>query len=126
MKGNLLIIDDEKNLTDILKQILSKYADNVFVTNTGAAGLRIIAEEEIHCVICDIFMPELTGIQVIQNVRESGNLVPFIFFTAHGVEELEMEVSAFDRTLFLVKPDISGIVQIIDKMLKLGFENSPV
>lgn len=122
MKGNLLIIDDEKILTENLKQILSKHVDNVFVANSGADGLRVLASEDIHCVICDIYMPELTGIEVIQIARDNGNQVPFIFFTAYGVDELKVEVSNFDRTLFLVKPDISGIVQILDKMLKLGLD----
>lgn len=122
MKGNLLIIDDEEEITRSLQLLLSSYADNVYTANSGANGLRILAAEEIHCVICDIYMPELSGFEVLKLVRENNNLVPFIFFTAYGIEDLNVDVSNYERTLFLVKPDIDGIIKIIHQMLQLGFE----
>ena len=120
MKGNLLIIDDEKNLTDNLQLLFSKYSDKVFVANNGADGLAILENETIHCVICDIYMPDLSGIEVVRKTREEGNKVPFIFFTAYGEDELRGKVANYEQTLFLLKPDISSIVKIIESMLKLG------
>lgn len=120
MKGNLLIIDDEKHLTDNLKMLFSKYSDKVFIANNGVDGLAILKNEAIHCVICDIYMPEISGIEVIRKTREEGNKVPFIFFTAYGEDELRGKVANYEQTLFLLKPDISSIVKIIESMLKLG------
>jgi YesN/AraC family two-component response regulator len=124
MKGNLLIIDNEKNLTDNLQILFSKYTDKVFTANNGTDGLRILNNETIHCVVCDIYMPELSGIEVVKKTREQGNKVPFIFFTAYGEDELRGKVSHYEHTLFLLKPDISSIVKIIESMLKLGMTTS--
>lgn len=120
MKGNLLIIDDEKYLTENLEMIFAKHADRVFTANSGAEGLKVLNENSIHSVICDIFMPGLSGIDVITQVRENGNNVPFIFFTAYGADELKEKIATFENTLFLTKPDIASIVHIIEKMLSLG------
>lgn len=123
MKGNLLIIDDEVELAQNLKLILSKYADNIFVSYNGADGIRILEAEDIHCVICDIYMPGMTGIEVIKHVRENGNNVPFIFFTAYGVDEIKSQAAQYPKTVFLIKPDVKEITLIIGSMLKLGIEN---
>lgn len=124
MKGNLLIIDDEVELAQNLKLILKKYADNVFVAHSGADGIRILEKETVHCVICDIYMPGMTGIDVIKAIREAHNNVPFIFFTAYGVDEIKAEAAQYPRTIFLIKPDVKEITLIIGKMLQLGQEES--
>jgi CheY-like chemotaxis protein len=124
MKGNLLIIDDETELVYNLKQILAKYADNVYYAFNGADGMRALKTHQIHCVICDIYMPGMTGIDVIKAIREEGNKVPFIFFTAYGMDEIKAEAAQYPRTVFLIKPDIKEITLIISKMLKLGLDES--
>lgn len=122
MKGNLLIIDDEVVLAENLKQMLKKYADNVYVAYNGADGLRIINKETIHCVISDVFMPGMTGLEVIKEARESGIQVPFIFFTAYGVDEIKSEAAQYEKTVFLIKPEVKEITHIISKMLQLGID----
>lgn len=120
MKGNLLIIDDETELVDNLKIILAKHADNVYTAFNGADGIRALNSHDIHCVICDVYMPGMTGIEVIKHIRKEGNNVPFIFFTAYGMDEIKAEAAQFPRTVFLIKPDIKEITLIISKMLQLG------
>lgn len=122
MKGNILIIDDELELVKNLQHILAKYADTIYTASNGAEGLRIIQNKNIHCVISDIYMPVMTGIDVIKSVRESGNNVPFIFFTAYGADEIKTKAALYPKTVFLIKPDIKSITLIISKMLRWGFE----
>lgn len=124
MKGNLLIIDDETELVQNLKLILSKYADNIYCAYNGADGIRALKTNVIHCVICDVYMPGMTGIEVIKHIRDVGNNVPFIFFTAYGMDELKAEAAQYPRTVFLIKPDIKEITLIISKMLQLGINES--
>lgn len=121
-KGNLLIIEDEYLLAQNLARLLETRADNVYVANDGTRGMHILQHEPVHCVICDIFMPDVTGIDVIKMTRQNGNSVPFIFFTAYAVTELREEVLKYDRTTFVVKPDIEGLVAVTDQFLKKGYE----
>lgn len=122
-KGNLLIIEDEISLATNLSSMLETRVDHIYVANDGINGLTILNREPIHCVICDVYMPEMTGIEVIRRARENGHEMPFIFFTAFALDEIRDEISRFSNSFFLVKPDIEGLILMTDKMLKRGFED---
>ena len=76
--GNLLIVDDEQLILDKTQIILEDYADSVFTAESGKKAIEILKEETIHCIVCDINMPEMNGIEVIKAVREMGFEIPFI------------------------------------------------
>ncbi|MCM2350529.1 MAG: response regulator [Bacteriovoracaceae bacterium] len=124
MKQNLLIIDDEDLILHNLKYLLKKHALTVFTANNGKAGLNILQKNQIHCVICDIFMPDLTGVQIIKEVRAMGNMVPFVFFTAHGNHDLMLEAAKYGAFEFINKPYFESLEEIIINGLREGFERS--
>lgn len=120
-KGNLLIVDDEPLLLKSLKANLEEHADNIFIAENGLAALEIIEKEEIHCIICDINMPKMSGVEVIKRIRESGNEVPFIFYTGHGNRELMFEAIKYGAFDFLDKPLLDGLEEVIAQGMKNGF-----
>lgn len=81
-KGNLLIVDDEPILLKNLKINLEDYADNIFTASNGLDALEVFKREKIHCIICDINMPQMNGVEVIKEVRNMDSHIPFIFYTA--------------------------------------------
>lgn len=119
--GNLLIIDDEPLILKTLEKILEESAAKIFTAERGAAGIDILNREEIHCVICDINMPGMNGVQVVQAIRASGNNVPFIFYTGHGNRELMIEAVKYGVFDFLNKPDLEGLEEVVTRGLKMGF-----
>jgi YesN/AraC family two-component response regulator len=119
-KGNLLIIDDEVLLLKGLKMHLAEIADNIFIAENGIKALEIVQQEEIHCVMCDINMPKMNGIEVIKSLRASNNNVPFIFYTGHGNHELMLEAVKYGAFDFLSKPGMEGMEEIISRGLKKG------
>lgn len=123
-KGNLLLIDDEEMILESSKMLLQDIADNIFTAISGKKGLEIIEKENIHCVVCDINMPEMNGVEVIQRVREMNNNVPFIFYTGHGSEQLMREVIKFGAFDFLDKPALDGLEETISRGLREGIGES--
>ncbi len=119
-KGNLLIVDDEILLLRPLRMLLSPLADNVFEASHGVGALEIISKEIIHCVLCDIQMPKMTGVELIKILREKGNNVPFIFYTGHGNLTLMMEAAKYGAFDFLNKPSLDGLEEVIEKGLIIG------
>lgn len=108
-KGNLLLIDDEVLLLERTAMLLEDIADEVFTASSGKDGLKLLDTETIHCIICDINMPEMNGVEVLENVRKSHPDVPFIFYTGHGSRELmkkAVKLGAFD---FVDKPFLDGL-----------------
>jgi two-component system, NtrC family, response regulator AtoC len=129
-KGNLLIVDDEPLLLKRLKMNLEEYADQIFTAKDGVEALEIFAREEIHCIICDINMPRMNGVEVIKEIRRQKSEVPFIFYTGHGHHGLMMEAAKYGAFDFLNKPDLDGLEEVISRGLELGFtrlskEDSP-
>ena len=120
-KGNLLIVDDEPLLLKNLKISLEDYADTIFTASNGLEALEIYNKENIHCIICDINMPLMNGVEVIKKIREMGSNVPFIFYTGHRNPELMFEAVKYGAFDFLDKPHFEGLEEVISRGMKDGF-----
>lgn len=123
-QGNLLIVDDETLLLKRLKFNLEDYAEKVFTAENGQEALDIIKNEQIHCVICDINMPKMNGVELIKKLRESSNDVPFIFYTGHGNHDLMLEAAKYGAFDFLNKPNLDGLEEVVSRGLKEGFDST--
>ena len=87
MNNNILVIDDEKEIRDLLEINLKNEGYNVFKASNGKEALRIIDNEEIHLMVLDIMMPEMNGLEVCQKVREKYN-IPILMLSAK-VEDMD-------------------------------------
>ena len=103
-KGNLLLVDDEKELLERLEMILEDFADEIFTAENGQEGYEVLLKEKIHCVVCDINMPVLNGVELLKKIRAENINTPFIFYTGHGSSELMLEVVKYGAFDFLNKP----------------------
>jgi len=109
-KGNLLIVDDEKIILKTLKLNLEDYADEIYTAENGLEALKKFDEREIHCVVCDINMPKMNGVEVIKTIRKNGN------------KNLMMEVVKYGAFDFLNKPDLDSLEDVVIRGLKEGFD----
>lgn len=123
-KGNLLIVDDEEMILNRLKFNLEEYADSIFTAINGVEALKIVEENEIHCVVCDINMPRMNGVDVIKSIRKGKNDVPFIFYTGHGNHDLMMEAVKYGAFDFLNKPNLEGLEDVVIRGLKEGYNRA--
>lgn len=121
-KGNLLIVDDEEEIIEIIKMATSYFVDKIFTADNGPDALKIVASEDIHCVVCDIKMPEMSGAEVIKKIREQGNDVPFIFLTAYSNQEMMIEAIKYGAFDFLDKLEIDELEEIIERGLCEGVD----
>lgn len=124
MKGNLLLIDDETMLLDVLKVNLSRVADTILTADNGKDALLLVSEKEIHCIVCDINMPHMNGVEVLKRLREMKSEIPFIFYTAHGNQDLMMEAVKYGAFDFLDKPYFEGLEEVTARALAIGLSGS--
>jgi two-component system, NtrC family, nitrogen regulation response regulator NtrX len=104
-KGNLLLIDDEDELSQSMKELLEDEAKHIFTAKNGEEALTILATNNIHCVVSDIRMPVMDGLNFLRIARERGHKQPIIFFTGHGTEQLKNEVHDLGAAELLMKPN---------------------
>ncbi|MFD0824712.1 response regulator transcription factor [Neobacillus sp. M.A.Huq-85] len=77
----ILIIDDEKEIRDLIGIYLTNEGYNVLKAADGIEGLEYLEKETVHLVVLDIMMPRLDGIQACMKIRDSRN-VPIIMLSA--------------------------------------------
>ncbi len=95
MAQSILIIDDEKAIRKALGEILTFEGFVVDEATDGAEGVKKIKENNYDCILCDIKMPKMDGIEVLQVAREERPDTPFIVISGHG--NLETAVDAVKK-----------------------------
>ena len=99
----ILIIDDEAPIRRVLRDILENENYQAEEASTGKIALQLIKEQEYDAIFCDIKMPEMDGIEVLEAIRQESD-VPVIMLSGHGTIETAVEAikkGAFD---FIPKP----------------------
>lgn len=84
---SILIVEDEKSISDIVKNYLIRDGYNVFQAFDGLEALKIFNNEEIDLIILDLMLPKMSGEDVIKNIRNKSK-VPVII-TSAKVEEID-------------------------------------
>ena len=117
---NVLVIDDERGVSDVLQQALIIYGYNVEIASGGSDGLRMFEAGSFDLVITDIRMPDIDGIEVARCIRSSDKpQTPIIAMT--GTPWL-MNDNGFDFTIS--KPFSIKILMDAVKELTLNPMNS--
>ena len=82
---NILVVDDEKEIADLIEIYLVSDGYKVFKAENAAQGLEILEKEEIHLVLLDIMMPGMNGLDMCKKIRETNN-IPIIMLSAKSTD----------------------------------------
>src|SRR5262245_20415153 len=100
----ILIVDDEKNIRTSLGRFFDLHGNQVTSAEHGAEAIEQVRKSSFDCVVLDLKLPDMDGIQVLEKIREVDSYVPVILLTAHGSTSRAVEAikkGAFD---FFEKP----------------------
>lgn len=119
-KKKILILDDEKNMTLVVQAILEKGGFEVDSFNDSLHALQVLNHpHEYSLVITDLFMPKMTGIQLLAELQAKQPGLPVILMTAFGTVEnavQALKTGAFD---FITKPfDQGELLRVVEKAVQ--------
>ena len=100
----VMIVDDDEPIRDALESILKAAGFRVGKCSSAEEFLASPDRQRASCLILDVRLPGLSGIQLQHLLRDTGDAVPIVFLTAHGdaaIHEVVMKAGAMD---FLTKP----------------------
>jgi two-component system phosphate regulon response regulator PhoB len=105
-KGTILIIDDEKDLNELVRYNLEKERFDVICATDGQSGLEIATKHRPDLIVLDLMMPGMDGLEVCQQLRNDGRTsrIPLIMLTARATEAdrvVGLEMGADD---YITKP----------------------
>ncbi|SHH64611.1 two-component system, OmpR family, response regulator VicR [Sporobacter termitidis DSM 10068] len=104
MSKTILIVDDEKNIVDILSFNLKKEGYDVLAAYDGEKALKIYGDASPDLILLDVMLPVLSGFDVCTKIRATDYLTPIIMLTAREAETdkvLGLEIGADD---YITKP----------------------
>lgn len=120
MYERVLIIDDSQEIREFLSEyILKPKGFEVLTASNGLMGLEMAIAKEPDLMIVDQQMPRLTGLEVLEKLRERGIEIPAILATAHGSEETAVAAFRLGIRDYVIKPfDADEISESVDKALR--------
>ncbi len=101
---NILIVDDEKNYPMIIGEILQEEGYTSMTASSGMEALDILKNEIIDLVLTDVKMPGMSGIQLLNKIKELNPDIPVIIMTAHGSVENAVDAMHKGAYTFILKP----------------------
>jgi DNA-binding NtrC family response regulator len=120
MKETLLAVDDEKDLLQLLKRSLEPDLDcNVETALSGEEAIRIVRERHVDLLLADIRMPDMDGLELLEQVRRQEPWLTVVLMTAYGCIELAVQAIKAGAYDFITKPfDHDSLVLTLKKALE--------
>jgi len=100
----ILVVDDEPEITEILKNFFERKDYTVFTANNGEAALEVIKDQRPHLVFLDIRMPKMDGLIVLRNIRLIDKSMKVIMVTAIEDDKTVAEAAALGAVDYIRKP----------------------
>ena len=119
--SKILIIEDEEPIRRVLVRILSDEDSSFEIqeASDGKKGIDLIKKESFDLVLCDIKMPKIDGIELLQRTRKTNTSLPFIMLTGHGNIETAVESMKLGAYDFISKPpDLNRLINSVRNALE--------
>jgi DNA-binding response OmpR family regulator len=117
-KFTVLLVEDDNDVRQRLKSVLSFYFKDVFEASNGDMGYTIFLSEKPSLVISDIVMEYKDGIYLVNKIRQTNLSVPIIILSAYQKEEYLLKLINLKIDHYLLKPTTNKkLFSIIDKVL---------
>ena len=123
--ANVLIADDSREFSTILKEYVEKEGYSVFIAGDGRKALEIFSANELDMVFLDVNMPVMNGYDVCREIRKKSN-VPVIMITSHGDDYEKIMGLGIGADDYVVKPCSPGevIARMRAILRRIYFEHS--
>jgi two-component system nitrogen regulation response regulator NtrX len=104
IKDKILVIDDEAGIRSSLRGILEDEGFAVTTTETGEAGLGILKNENFDLVLLDIWLPQMSGLEVLENLKTQEEDTQVVMISGHGSISTAVKATKLGAFDFLEKP----------------------
>lgn len=116
---SILIVDDDRDICEYMELLLAQNGYGVRSTCDARAALGLVRENDFHLVILDLMMPEVSGIELLKEIREIDSDLAVIIFTGHAtvdtaVQSMKLQVSDYIRKPF----EVDGFMDSVQRVLK--------
>jgi two-component system NtrC family response regulator len=116
---NILIIDDEAAQRDVLSGYLKKKSYKIFSASSGKEGIEIAEKNPVDIILSDFKMPDLNGIDVLEQVKKVNPEISFVIVTAFGTIENAVKAIRLGAFDYISKPvDLDELDLMIERIIE--------
>lgn len=110
----ILLVDDNQRFLSNIKKLLEKKGHDVQAAWSRSEVLEKLRVQNIHVVVLDVKMPEMSGIEILKEIKKTFPLVQVIMLAEHGTVGCAAECLKFGAIEYLIKP--VGIEELLQKV----------
>lgn len=112
---NLLYVEDDEIIRKQYVYVFKNFFASVTEAGTALEGLDHFEKSSFQCIISDIVMSDINGIEFIQEIRKRDSTIPIVIFSSHPTQKYLLESIKLNLTSFLIKPasfmDIKNVLE---------------
>jgi DNA-binding NtrC family response regulator len=112
--ARILIVDDDEAIRELLKEFFQGLGYEMTSAANGSEALAVINQHDFDCIISDHIMPDMNGLELLEQIRELGKKVPFLMITGYPTIETAVEVMKRGAYDYITKP-----LQLEDVRIKI-------
>ncbi len=117
--ARILIIDDEQSIRSTLREILEYEKYTIDEAKDGEEGLKKLISDKFDIALCDVRMPKMDGIELLERVQMAGIDTQFIMISAHGTIETAVDATKMGAFDFVPKPpDLNRLLLTVKNALE--------
>lgn len=122
MDLKFLLVDDEEDILEIIQDRLEAYGFAVVTAGTGREALNKVAVEKFDGIFLDVKMPEMSGIEALEEIRKTDKQTPIIIITSSSTREAAIEAIAKGANEYVLKPfEWEELKAKIEQVYKISF-----
>lgn len=115
-KPSILVIDDEESITANIAAFLSARGYDVTAINDGEDALQAVHDGRFSIIISDIYIDQVTGLDVLQKAKQAGGNPAVILMTARGSVRTTVEAEAYGAFDYVAKPfEMRSLLAVIER-----------
>jgi two-component system, NtrC family, response regulator AtoC len=122
MDLKFLLVDDEVDILEIIQDRLEAYGFAVVTARNGREALKKLSMEKFNGVFLDVKMPEMGGIEALEEIRKTDKQLPVIIITSSSTREAAIEAIAKGANEYVLKPfEWEELKAKIEKVYNIAF-----
>jgi CheY-like chemotaxis protein len=104
MGFKVLLVDDEPDIVEVIQDRLEAFGFTVVTAGTGLEALKKLSVEKFNGVFLDVKMPEMGGIEALEEIRKRDTQIPIIIITSSSTREAAIDAIAKGANEYILKP----------------------
>lgn len=115
----ILIVDDQQGIRLLLSEVFKNEGYETLLASNGAMAIQYFENNPIDCILLDMKIPGMNGLEILQYIKKTEPLLPVIMMTGNSDADLIRQAEELGASHFFTKPfDIFEVRDTINKLLR--------